>query len=65
MNAVKLLTIAYAMGVVLFACALVIIGVNFAAGTRIDPGIPLITGFVLMFGSKIVMRMVRRKAGTD
>ena len=66
MNAVKLFTITYFIGAAVFALALVVIllavvGVE-TVGRRVDLAIPIISGFVLMMGSKFAAGAALRKA---
>jgi hypothetical protein len=61
-NAAKLLTVGYLIGAAVFACALVIIMLRAFGQTELDPSIPLIGGFVVMFGSKFALIATRRKA---
>jgi hypothetical protein len=65
-TAVKLLTITYLIGAVVFAFGLLVILLAVAGvetvGRRIDVAVPIIGGFVLMMGSKFAARVALRKA---
>ncbi len=53
----------YIAGAGVFGAALVIIILNAIDVMSVDPIIPLIVGFVLMFGSKFAYAGLRRHAG--
>jgi hypothetical protein len=61
-SAVKLLTAGYFVGAAIFAYALVIILLRAFDLTELNPSIPLIGGFVIMFGSKFALAAALRKA---
>jgi len=64
--AVKLFTFTYLLGAAVFAFALLAILLAFVGvetvGARMNVGLPLIGGFVLMMGSKFVAAAVLRRA---
>ena len=66
MSAIQVLTVGYVIGAAVFAFALAIILVRLLVGeTQIEPGLPLIGGFVLMFGSKLAGMALQRRAGRN
>ena len=66
MTVIKLLTVIYLMGASAFAFALLVIllsviGVD-TVGKRIDLAVPIVSGFLLMMGSKLGAGVVLRRA---
>jgi hypothetical protein len=62
-SAVRLFTIGYLVGATVFAAALVVILLRALSVMTLDPTVPLVGSFVLMFGSKFAARTALRKAG--
>jgi hypothetical protein len=62
-SAVKLFMIGYFVGAAVFAAALVIILLRALSATTLNPTVPLVGGFILMFGSKFAGRAAFRRAG--
>ena len=63
MKATELLMFGYFAGAGVFGTALVIIILNAMGVTHLDPLIPLVGGFVLMFGSKFAYAGLRSHEG--
>jgi len=54
----KLLVASYALGVALFLAGLIFLALKLLSVVDFNAGILLLAGFVLMFGSKFVIRAV-------